>query len=160
MEKKISIIQGLTDTDQANPIRITDAGEVKTSGSINPDQIAYDGSPSTDPNGDLSRYINAPVFKDFSTGYMHAGFTRSGDSSGNITTGESKILVEQGKQFQTFETYVSDASGMNEVNISVFVNGSITAWSDAHGPRYDDMSICNVSNGLKFFLVMTIVRYY
>ncbi len=29
MEKNLSIIQGLTDTDQANPIRITDAGELK-----------------------------------------------------------------------------------------------------------------------------------
>ncbi len=29
MEKNLSIIQGLTSTDQANPIRITDAGELK-----------------------------------------------------------------------------------------------------------------------------------
>ena len=35
MEKNLSIIQGLTDTDQANPIRITDQGELKTNTTAN-----------------------------------------------------------------------------------------------------------------------------
>ena len=34
MEKNLAIIQGLTDADQANPIRITDLGKVQTATTI------------------------------------------------------------------------------------------------------------------------------
>ena len=156
MEKKISIIQGLTDADQANPIRITDAGELKTAvGNVVSNDTAFVGG------GGTEAYVNnimAPGVQDGHYYVVNAINQNDTSINGDI----QKLAVDQGKQFQTGEVYVANTVTFgSEVDVSNFINTSIGSWISTHGPRYDDIIINSTpGGGITSFLVVTIIRYY
>ena len=57
MEKNLSIIQGLTATDQANPIRITDLGKVQTATAIDFSKVTI-LSDASNAQGDPATALN------------------------------------------------------------------------------------------------------
>ena len=155
MEKNLSIIQGLTAADQANPIRITDAGELKTAvGNVASSDTAYVGS------GGTEAYVNNIMAPGVQDGvYYVVNAVNVNDTS--INTDIQKLAVEQGKQFQTGETYAIDTTSLNtEGDYISWINANISNWISAHGPRYDDLIITSTNSGVKSFLIMVIVRYY
>ena len=168
MEKNLAIIQGLTDADQANPIRITDAGELKVaivSGGSSADDVSYDGGAVVNPiTGNPGQYVNAPVFKNTDYNGMYSGQVKFGAGNLNVNDSDMKILVEQGKQFQTFMTKTYDASGFaNSGDIDNAINDAIAnQWIGAYGMRYDDIKITGiyVPGSNKTFINVTIIRYY
>jgi len=156
MEKNLSIIQGLTAADQANPIRITDAGELKTAvGNVASSDTNYVGGSGTDA------YVNNIMAPGWSDGvYYVVNAINQNDTS--INGDIQKLAVDQGKQFQTGEVYVADTVTFgSEGDVSNFINTSIGNWVNSHGPRYDDIIINSTpGNGTKSFLIVTIIRYY
>ena len=163
MEKNLSIIQGLTATDQANPIRITDAGELKVSGGAG--TLSYDGGYTTNPDtGHIGEFVNAPVFKNTDYNGMYSGQVKFGAGNLTINTSDNKILVEQGKQFGTVVSKTIDVSSV--ANPDDIDNSIITIindnWIGTNGIRYDDIKITcfYVPGANKTFLNVTIIRYY
>lgn len=155
MEKNLAIIQGLTAADQANPIRITDAGELKTAvGNVVASDGVYVGGNGTDA------YVNNLLAPGVTDGvYYVVNATNQNDTS--INGDIQKLAVEQGKQFQTGETYVVDTTSLStEGDYISWINANIGNWVSAHGPRYDDLIITSTNSGVKSFLIMVIVRYY
>jgi hypothetical protein len=179
MEKNLSIIQGLTDTDQANPIRITDAGEVKTTTTLNGGNVTVEGTVSIDTNEIViddklidpnQPYINAVagINKDKNT-YNYLRLVDSIDrgqyASGSVIAVDSpKLLVEQGKQFELVYVNTVDASGFNEADITNAITTFITEFINNYGPRYDDLKITfleNVANSQTYsYLNIVITRYF
>lgn len=177
MEKSLSIIQGLTATDQVNPIRITDAGELKvaSSSTINPAQIAVDGDPYRDINTtDDIKYVNtiAGPLDQSNTGLgaqVYQVGTRNGtyDVTGTrfIGANENKLLVEQGKQFRlVYVNTINIPENYNESDITGAIIGVLNDYITNHGPRYDDFKITTITTAdptNKFTYVnIVITRYY
>jgi hypothetical protein len=176
MEKSLSIIQGLTATDQANPIRITDAGEVKTTSTITGGYVNVGGTVLIDPNEIVVRdqsignepHINVPHYENKEMGtyqpltyiddhtYLVSGLTS--------TPRTSKLLVDQAKSFGSVYTSTYDASANPTNDIPFYIHQHITDWIDNYGARYDDIMITpfaiNTLGTAKFFVTVTIIRYY
>lgn len=156
MEKNLSIIQGLTSADQANPVRITNSGELKVEARITNapvNNLSVEANPAGDPilNEVFGYNYTIDTVQPFS-------IIENGD---NVVA--PKLLVEQGKQFAVYETYVVDTNSLGETDIQSWINSNIGNWIGAHGPRYDELIISSVGRVTPTptnMLIMTIVRYY
>lgn len=169
MEKNLSIIQGLTSADQANPVRITDAGEVKT---VVDNVVSITGSVVTGPtvsNNDPIQngaYLNVPLASNTEQGQFNR-IEQIDDYTypSGVTNHVQKLLVDQAKSFGTVYSVVSDASAVPGSDIPNSINAAISNWTASYGPRYDDIIITPyVANtgvsGIKYLVGITIIRYY
>ena len=172
MEKNLSIIQGLTATDQANPIRITDAGEVKTV--VDSGYITVGGTVSVDPNEivvrdqpvDNNPHINVPHYENLETGFYQP-FTYIDNKTypSGLTDRTTKLIVDQVKSFGTVLTNTYDVSGAPTADIDAAIQTHINSWTASYGSRYDDIIITpftsyDGSTGIKYLMNITIIRYY
>lgn len=170
MEKNLSIIQGLTDADQANPIRITDAGELKIATTSS--QIAVDGALYADAmTGEPYKYVNAIAGNYYqpsaASRVMYEVNVKDGDinPTGDIDPAEKKLLVEQGKQFRVYQVKFYDCSANPGSLIKTNIEAAIGDWIAANGRRYDDIIITpfvsnDGSGNIKYLMTVTIIRYY
>lgn len=163
MEKNLSIIQGLTSTDQANPIRITDAGEVKIAASTSiPVSVSFPIINPGDP-ADANTGINVPMGITEDNKFQRLELIDNNTYLSGVTNNVQKLLVDQAKSFSLYETYCVDTTSLNtEGDYISWIDGTIAQWVTNHGLRYDDMKINTTNNGVggKTFLTITIIRYY
>ena len=171
--KNISVIQGQNPDGTFSAAKLDKDGYLLTSSAETPSSqtsvIATTLDLFRDPLGNPLRYSNAIAGPLDSSGSIDTEMlvvgTRCGsyDSIDNtIGVNEGKLLVEQGKQFQTGEVYVADTNTFSSENdVSNFINTSIGNWVSSHGPRYDDIIISYTPGAVsKSFLIVTIIRYY
>ena len=169
MEKNLSIIQGLTSTDQANPIRITDAGEVKT---VVDNAVLVYGTVTASVNpitpgdqADQNTGVNAPMGITEANTFERLELIDNNTYLSGVTNHVQKLLVDQAKSFTTVESYLYDASGTPAVDIPDSIITAISQWTSTHGTRYDDIIITpyTANNGIgaiKYLVGITIIRYY
>ena len=170
MEKNLSIIQGLTSADQANPVRITDAGELKTvvgnAVSVNGSVVITNPIVSNDDPIQNGAYLNVPLASNTEQGQFNR-IEQIDDYTypSGVTNHVQKLLVDQAKSFGTVYSVVSDASAVPGSDIPNSINAAISNWTASYGPRYDDIIITPyAANGggssIKFLVGITIIRYY
>ena len=170
MEKNLAIIQGLTSADQANPIRITDAGELKTVVdnvvSVNGSVVITGPTVSNDDPIQNGAYLNVPLASNTEQGQFNR-IEQINDSTypSGVTNNAQKLLVDQAKSFGTVLSVVLDASSVPTADIPNSINAAISSWTASYGPRYDDIIITpyvayDGSTGIKYLVGITIIRYY
>lgn len=168
MEKNLAIIQGLTSADQANPIRITDAGEVKiaatnaipVTGSISVTPIINPGDPADQNTG-----VNAPMGITETNEFQRLELIDNNTYPSGVTNHVQKLLVDQAKSFGTVYSVLSDASAVPGSDIPNSINAAISNWTALYGPRYDDIIITSYTandglGAIKYLVGITIIRYY
>ena len=161
MEKNLSIIQGLTSADQANPVRITDAGELKVA--VTDIKVAVNGDPLVDPStGGTAKYVNtiAGAFSSNSTMFEVNVMDGAMSPGTPITNSDKKLLVEQGKQFASYYTLTMGAGSDGDVDNAI--NTAINNWINSYGERYDDIKITSILYGAAgpASINVTIIRYF
>jgi hypothetical protein len=115
--------------------------------------------------GDPIKYINTIAGSYATTNTIYTVNIKDADVNPNqpIDSSEKKLLVEQGKQFQTVYVNALDTASISqEADYISWITSNIQSYISQHGKRYDDLIISSVNGGSPNhnFLIITIIRYY
>lgn len=170
--KNISVIQGENPNGTFSAAKLDNNGYLLTASAIipsgQPSLVATDQDPIVNPDTlNPYRYTNTVIGPHPLEGVMRSAATMDAlqSSSSYIPTDTAKLLVDQGKQFQTIRSFTYDCSSVPQTDISNNIETAINTWKNDHGPRYDDIIITSFTSNdgtgsIKYLVNITIIRYY